>query len=262
MQELGRHQIEQLRPGTQVARSCRTHVMFPPWPRSRACASARSSATAETSTAGDLPAAAGEPDGVRALAAAQVQGRPGRQGRRLGDQLRIRLAAPDPGPAAVLLVPHLRRADSAGVARGAGAPSWLSSPVGGAVPHIMAGEPAARDRRGRLCQRVSSSPAETMLLRTQRRSITRRNQGTHENHAAETPPKPRVVEAGAGERNDTGVNPDLGKEQAMTVDVARQVHRVGSCRWGTRSKRGTTASSSTGAGDPDGRGHGPVLDPG
>jgi hypothetical protein len=43
-----------------------------------------------------------------------------------------------------------------------------------------------------------------------------------------------VVEAGAGERNDAGVHPDPGKEEAMTVDVGQQVTSCGELSVGDR----------------------------
>ena len=43
-----------------------------------------------------------------------------------------------------------------------------------------------------------------------------------------------MVEAGAGERNGAGVNPDLGKGEAMTAEVERQVQSCGELSVGDR----------------------------
>ena len=83
-------------------------------PASRACPAARSSATPETSSAVTSQPPLGEPDGVRALAAADVEHPPRREPGDLGDQRTVGLAAPQLLPVRVAGVPfrlHRRISD-------------------------------------------------------------------------------------------------------------------------------------------------------
>src|ERR1017187_11024583 len=108
---------------------------------------------------GDLPAALSEPDGVRALAAADVQCRTGRKLRCLAGQVAVGISAPQRAMGAVALVPErlvelLRHGGSLSVVMGVTGRRGQRIPVAGhSLPDVLGDQVGVDGRRRRHSRR-------------------------------------------------------------------------------------------------------------